>query len=166
MPVEESNRLLGLSLLHNDLLFNDQWFLQTSGSAMGKKYAPSFANILTANLEDEFLHKAKCKPLVMFRFIDVIFFIWNHLRDELTEFINLFNSHNKSIKIDCNINETSVDFLDVTIFTGSGFSNHNILDTKVYYKETDTHELLHKKYFHPKHNILLRGSWNHSLSDS
>ena len=52
MPFEEINRLLELSLFHNDFLFNDQWFLQTSGTAMGKKYAPSFANIFMANLED------------------------------------------------------------------------------------------------------------------
>ena len=156
MPFEEINRLLELSLLHNDFLFNDQWFLQTSGTAMGKKYAASFANICMANLEDEVLCKAKSKPLVMFRFIDDIYFVWNHSRDELTEFINLFNSHDKSIKIDCNINETSVDFLDVTIFKGSEFSNHNILDTKVYFKETDTHEFLHKKSYFIQ-NIRLRG---------
>ena len=88
-----------------------------------------------------------------FRCIDDIFFIWIHSMDELTEFINLFNTHDNSIKIDCNINETSVDFLDVTIFKGSGFSNHDILDTKVYFKVTDTHELLHKKSFHPKHTF-------------
>ena len=75
MPFEEINRLLELSLLHNDFLFNDQWFLQNSGTAMGKKYAPSFANIFMAYLEDEVLRKAKCKPLAMFRFIDDIFFI-------------------------------------------------------------------------------------------
>ena len=68
MPFEEINRLLELSLLHNDFLFNDQWFLQTSGTAMGKKYAPSFANIFKANLEDEVPRKTKCKPLAMLRF--------------------------------------------------------------------------------------------------
>ena len=73
MPFGEINRLLELSLFHNDLLFNDQWFLQTSGTAMGKKYAPNFANIFMANLKDEVLHTTKCKPLVMFRFIDDIF---------------------------------------------------------------------------------------------
>ena len=56
MPFEEINRLLELSLLHNDFVFNDQWFLQTSGSAMGKKYAHSCANIYMANLEYEALH--------------------------------------------------------------------------------------------------------------
>ena len=40
MLFEELNRLLELSLLHNDLVFNDQWFLQTSGTARGKRYAP------------------------------------------------------------------------------------------------------------------------------
>ena len=35
MPFE-TNRLLELSLLHNDFLFNDQWFLQIFGTAMGK----------------------------------------------------------------------------------------------------------------------------------
>ena len=64
----------------------------------------------------------------------------------------------------CNINETSVDVLDRIIFEGYGFSNDNILDTKVYIKETDTHELLHKNLF--IQNIRLRGSWNHSLSGS
>ena len=40
----------------------------------------------------------------------IYFFIWNHSRVQLMEFINLFNSHDKSINIDCNINETSIDF--------------------------------------------------------
>ena len=40
---------------------------------MDKKYANSFANVFMANLEDEVLCKAKCKPLVMFRFIATYF---------------------------------------------------------------------------------------------
>ena len=38
MPFEEIHVLLELSLLHNDFVFNDQWFLQTSGTAMGKMH--------------------------------------------------------------------------------------------------------------------------------
>ena len=63
-PFEEIKRLLKLSLLHNDFSFNDQWFLEASGTAMGNKYAPSFANIFMAYLEDKVLNKAKYKPLV------------------------------------------------------------------------------------------------------
>ena len=71
----------------------------------------------------------------------------------LTELINLSNSHDKSIKIDCNIDEASVDYLDVTIFKGSGFSSQNNLDTGIYCKKTDMHVLLHKKYFRWPHQI-------------
>ena len=69
----------------------------------------------------------------MFRFIDDIFFIWTHSKDELTDFIKLFNRHDESIKIDCDINETSVDFFGVTFFNGCIFSHHNVLDTNVYF---------------------------------
>ena len=29
--------------------------------------------------------------------------------------------------------------------------NHDILQTRVFFKETDTHQLLHKNSYHPKH---------------
>ena len=102
-----------------------------------------------ANLKDEVLRKAKCKPLVTFRFTGDIFFIWTHSKDELTDFTNLFNSHDESIKIDYNINETSVRHN----LQSCRFPHHNVLDTKVIFKETNTHELLHKKSFLPKHTF-------------
>ena len=37
MQFEKINRLLELSLLHNDFVFNDQWFLQTFATAMDKE---------------------------------------------------------------------------------------------------------------------------------
>ena len=64
-------------------------------------------------------------------------------KDELSDFISLFNSHDEPNKVSCNIDETSVDFLDVTIFQRSGFSNHIIMDIKAYFKDTNIHELLH-----------------------
>ena len=39
------------------------------------------------------------------------------------------------------------------MFFGCRFSHHNVLHTNVYLKEMDTHELLHKKSFHPKHTF-------------
>ena len=79
MAFEEISGLLELSSLHKDFVFNYQWFPQTFGTAIGKKYLTSFANIFMANLEDEFLHKAKCKPLVTFIFIDDHFSGWHTL---------------------------------------------------------------------------------------
>ena len=99
MPFKEINRLLELNSLHNDFLFYHQWFVQTVGTAMANKICTLFCHIFMANLEDEVLRKAKCKSLVMFRLIDDISFIWNHSRDELTKFINLFNSPDKSLRL-------------------------------------------------------------------
>ena len=48
-PDEHILELLELSLKNNDFEFNNELFLQVSGTAMGKKFAPSYANILWQN---------------------------------------------------------------------------------------------------------------------
>ena len=51
------------------------------------------------------------------------------------------------------MSENSVSFLNVTIFKGKQFLEKGRLDTKVFFKPTDTHELLHKKSYHPPHTF-------------
>ena len=70
--------LLKLSLENNYFIFNDDWYLQISGTAMGKKFAPNYANIFMAKWEEEALKQARKQPLVYFRFLDDIFIIWTH----------------------------------------------------------------------------------------
>ena len=153
MPFEEIKRLLEISLTHNDFEFNGQWYLQVSGTAMGKKYAPNYANIFMADFEQEIMSKAEHKPTMYLRYLDDIYMVWEKSREELDQFIHLFNTQDDSIKIVTVISETSVDFLDVTVFKGNRFKHHNILDTKVYFKPTDTHELLDRHSFHPSHTF-------------
>ena len=153
MPLVEIKRLLELSLTHNDFQFDGQWYLQVSGTAMGKKYAPNYANIFMANFEFEVLEKAPHKPKFYGRFLDDGFMLWQHGRKQLDKLLEIFNSHDESIKIKAEISDMSVDFLDVTVFKGPRFKNHNILDTKVHFKPTDTHELLDHHSFHPKHTF-------------
>ena len=78
--------------LTHSLDFIGKWFLITFCELDVNKNHDQF--------EPKVLSKAKCKPLVVVRFIDDIIFIWTHSKDELTEFINLFNSHEESIKRD------------------------------------------------------------------
>ncbi len=152
-PDKHILKLLELSLRNNDFQFNGQWYLQISGTAMGKKFAPSYANIYMAELEQELLGKAGKLPLAYWRFLDDIFIIWPYSEIEFLEFLKLLNNHNDSIKLTHTINKDSIDFLDVTIFKGERFQTEHILDTKVYFKPTDTHELLHKESFHPPHTF-------------
>ena len=58
-----------------------------------------------------------------------------------------------TVKLKATIDHNSIDFLDETVYEGPTFSNTNCLDTKVFSKPTDTHQLLHKASFHPKHTF-------------
>lgn len=54
--------LLKVCLNNNDFQFNDKHFLQISGTAMGQRYAPSYANIYMAEWEREALAKSTHQP--------------------------------------------------------------------------------------------------------
>ena len=147
------SNLLKLCLENNDFEFNNEWFLQTSGTAMGKKFAPNYANLFLAKWEHEALAKCPKKPSCYFRFLDDIFIIWPHSKDDFNIFFQILNSHHKSINLKASLNKNEIHFLDVTIFKGQKFAKEGILDTKVYFKPTNSRQLLHKKSYHPKHTF-------------
>ena len=148
---EQVVQLLEISLKNNDFNFGDQYFRQCFGTSMGKIYAPTYANIFMANWEFEIMQKVKEKPKLYKRFLDDGFMIWEGSKANLLDFLKIANEHDHFINLTWEIHETSCDFLDITIFKGNRFSHHNILDTKVYFKVTDTHELLDTHSWHPKH---------------
>ena len=145
--------LLKICLENNDFEFNNEWYLQKSGTAMGKKFAPNYANIFLAKWEQEALDKCPLKPSCYFRFLDDIFIIWPYSKEEFDNFFSILNSHHRSIKLKASISKTHIDFLDVTIFKGPRFRKEGILDTKVYFKPTNSRQLLHKHSYHPKHTF-------------
>ena len=152
-PDLEILELLKLCLENNDFEFNGNWFLQISGTAMGKKFAPSYANIFMAEWEKAAFNSCQLLPLVYLRFLDDIFLIWTYSKDEFDQFIQTLNNFHPSVKLKATVSDNSVDFLDTTVFKGPMFRNTGILDTKVFFKSTDTHQLLHKSSFHPKHTF-------------
>lgn len=152
-PDKELLQLLELNLTKNDFEFDQKFFLQIKGTAMGKKFAPAYADIFMAKWEMAALAKCTLKPLHYFRYLDDIWGVWTHSKDEFDTFLETLNNHNPSIKLKATIDEWSVDFLDTTTFKGPKFKTENKLDIKVFFKETDTHALLHKSSFHPKHTF-------------
>lgn len=147
------SRLMEFILASNDFEFNGHNFLQINGTAMGKIFSPHYADIYMADWEKSAFEKCTKLPLLYLRYLDDIFIIWEHTRNDFTAFFNILNTHHTSIKLKYELSETSVNFLDVTIYKGANFENEGILDTKVYFKPTDTHELLHKSSYHPKHTF-------------
>ena len=93
------------------------------------------------------------KTTSYFRYLDDIFIIWPHSRQDFDQFFKILNTHHPNIKLKPTIHDNSIDFLDVTVFKGQRFQTHKKLDTKVFFKPTDTHELLHRSSYHPKHTF-------------
>lgn len=152
-PDEELLKLLEINLTRNDFMFDDKFYLQIKGTAMGKKFAPAYANIFMAHWEEEALAKCKKKPACYLRYLDDIWGIWTGSETEFQEFVGILNSHDPSIKLKTEINKDSISFLDTTVFKGPDFITTHKLDIKLFFKSTDTHALLYKNSFHPKHTF-------------
>lgn len=152
-PDEYILKLLEINLTKNDFEFDSKFYLQVKGTAMGKKFAPSYANIFMAEWERSALSSASKRPHSYYRFLDDIWGVWTYSMDDFIEFTDHLNRHQRSIKIKYTIDANEVNFLDVVSFKGPDFAQTGLLDFRVYFKETDTHSLLHKNSFHPKHTF-------------
>jgi len=151
-PDKHLLELLEITLKNNDFAFNGEYFLQICGTAMGKTYAPGLADLYLEDFDDKATHGFRIKPLHYFRYLDDIYFVWTGTEADLKEFECYLNSLIDGIKITLNFSSEKVDFLDTTIYKKPDLDS-DILQTRVFFKETDTHQLLHKSSFHPKHTF-------------
>ena len=69
-------KLLRLSLEGNDFSINNKYYLQASGTAIGKRFAPNYVDIYMAYFEAQNQPKCDKQPLVYLRYLDDIFLIW------------------------------------------------------------------------------------------
>ena len=70
------------------------------------------------------------------------------------EFFSVLNEHHPSIKLKYNLQKERVEFLDTVVFFMPSFDGlTKNLATKVYFKPTDRHALLHRKSYHPQHTF-------------
>ena len=70
--------LIKLILTRNAFTFNEVFYLQQSGTAMGTCMALFYANLFIGKFEREFLRTQTALPLVWWRYIDDVFAIWTH----------------------------------------------------------------------------------------
>ena len=139
--------LLKLVLSKNNFDFNEKHHLQTGGTAMGTRVAPSYANTFMGWFENTFVYTHNPALLVWKRFIDDIFIIWTHGQESLNDFVSHLNGCLPSIKFEAESSLVEVHFLDVTVFMDS---DHK-LQTDLYTKPTDSHSYLNYKSSHPRH---------------
>ena len=143
-PTEFLTTLMGFILKMNAFEFNNRYYKQIQGTAMGTCMAPSYANIFMSDLEQRFLHTQPLQPTVWWRFIDDIFMIWPHLDTELTSFLRELNNFHETIKFTTETSQKKIPFLD--IYINKEFTR---LFTSTYHKPTDRPTYLHYRSNHP-----------------
>ena len=79
--------LAEIVLKNNIFQFNEKTLKQLRGTAIGTKFAPPYAIIFMADLEERILKDIELKPRMWWRYIDDIFFMWEHGEDYLKQFI-------------------------------------------------------------------------------
>lgn len=132
-------------LTKNYFTFEESVYLQIKGTAMGTPFAPSYANLYMANLEQNFLASQTHVPLLWTRFIDDIFLIWTHGEESLKTFLETLNT-SYDVHFTWHISPTSVTFLDVTVTLGE-----EGISTEMYVKPTNPQQYLHFSSCHPRH---------------
>ena len=137
-------KLLELVLTNNHFAFNGEFYHQLSGTAMGTKLAPSYANLFMTQFEDKYAYTYPLQPQLWKRFIDDIFVIWPHGMNSLMKFIEHLNTVHPPIKFTSDISETRISFLDLTIYI-----EQSKLHTRLYTKSTDRHMYLNYFSEHP-----------------
>lgn len=146
---------LQVILENNTFFFDKQCFLQTKGTAMGTKVAPTYATLVMGYLENKMYESLKESFDEEFsnyiqqnwkRFLDDCFIFWTKSKDDLNKFHSEINKLNESIKFTMESDEHQLPFLDILIK-----NDNNSIITDLYSKETDTHQYLNFRSCHPSH---------------
>ena len=146
VPTEDLVEMANFVLKNNVFEFADKVVRQTSGTAIGTKFAPPYACIFMDQVEKDFLEGEVEKPYLWVRYIDDIFLIWTHGRQKLEGFLERLNVFHDSLKFTWETSQEKVIFLDVVVRLREGE-----LETELYCKPTDCHQYLHYKSCHPAH---------------
>ena len=118
--------LTEIVLKNNVFEFNNDYYLQDQGTAMGTKMAPAYANLFMGKLEEKLRELGEPNILIWKCFIDDIFIIWSGSESEFTTYMTTINQIHRTIKFTHELNETELTFLDVTLYKGERFNQNHI----------------------------------------
>ena len=102
--------VLEVVLTNNHFEFNGKHCHQVSGTAMGTKLAPSYANLFMIKFEEKYVYTYPLQPKLWKRFIDDIFLIWHYGMDFLLEFIEHLNTVHPTIRFTSDISHSEMYF--------------------------------------------------------
>ncbi|XP_075208158.1 uncharacterized protein LOC142313057 [Anomaloglossus baeobatrachus] len=141
--------MLSLILNLNYFVFDRIFYKQVSGTAMGARCAPSYANIYLGWWEETVVRNMAIYEKHVFRwfrYLDDVLMLWTGPWEECEEFISELNNNVFNIYLTSHLSLTTVDFLDLKL----SLENSRII-TDLFRKPTSTNSFLHYSSFHPGH---------------
>ena len=158
LTTDDISRLLEQSLGDNVFSFNNDYFRQKVGIAMGNPCAPPLAILFLDRFETKALANSPLKPAFLARYIDDYAGIWNHGQKALEEFVAFLNNQhsNLSFTMEYSSHTQGVPFLD-TYVTVETRGSKTTLETELFIKPTNSGIILHSSSAHPKttkHSII------------
>ena len=141
-------------LENNNFMFDGSFYNQIRGTAMGTKFAPTYATLVLAYLEERLYTQLENvnKNLAEYvknnwkRFLDDCFIIWLDSEKELTDFHEVINNLHSDIDFTIEKSEKQLSFLDILLI-----KDGTRLSTDIYFKVTDTKQYLNFYSCHPRH---------------
>ena len=146
MTTETLVDLAEIVLKINIFQFNEKTLNQLRGTAIGTKFAPPHAILFMTDLEERILENIELQPSIWWKYIDDIFFIWEHGEDSLKKFIETLNAFHPTIKFKAEWSREKINFLDVNVRL-----RNRQLETDLHIKPTDTYQFLDSTSCHPYH---------------
>lgn len=148
IPTDCIIEALDITLDNNICQFDNQWYRQLIGTAMGPHNACEYADISMSYIDN--LVNSPDNPHLQFigmwsRYRDDVYVPWIGDIEQLNLFLDWLNSQNDQLKFTMEFGD-SIAYLDVTVYDENGF-----IKTKLHSKPTDTHAYLLPSSCHPLH---------------
>ncbi|OCT99148.1 hypothetical protein XELAEV_18004940mg [Xenopus laevis] len=140
-------------LTKNYFWFEGDYYLQTKGTAMGTRFAPSYANFFMGMWEQNNIIPQLNKDVGLItwkHYIDDCLFIWKGSENDLTIFLEGLNNNTSNITFTSNYSTSNVNFLDLNIYVEK--DNNFIQFITTYNNSNKELETIIQKHWH----ILLK----------
>ena len=102
--------LVEMILKNNIFAFDEKTFKEKRGTPIGTKFAPSYVILFMEDFEGRMLESFEKKPMIWWRYIADIFFIWEHGEESLRVFIEQVNMFHSAIKLTAEYSKEEVIF--------------------------------------------------------
>ncbi|KAI0988566.1 hypothetical protein GJ496_000710 [Pomphorhynchus laevis] len=114
--VYKISELLRITLTSNICVFDNRYWRQTQGTAMGTPMAPSYSNLFLSELETRLINQTETRPWWWRRYIDDVVMIREHGDESLQEFMKYMNN-NSLVKSNTSM---EIPYLDTCITLKDG----------------------------------------------